>query len=365
MTTYRFANNASTTLGGSISPTATSITVAAGTGARFPSPAVGQYFTATLFAAGSSTGLPDEIVRVTSRTGDTMTVVRAQEGTTAQSWSVGDTFANFITAGFLNQLVDSSSLQGQAGNYAVDSGTANAGVVTLLPVPASLAALVGVPIRVKKIGAASTGAYTLNVNTFGNVPVLIGGQALEGGELVASEIYEVVYDGTQFNLISNPGVIHGDRIAANSVINAVLAQMPTLTLKGNLTGGPATPYDVPLSALIALLGTTTGSDNPTGNTSILIEMTVIGIASPVVFMAGKVNDGASNPIFCAYPGSLSVVLGGGGIPFTNGGGGFSDQDGYIGLASGGPGTNSLSYAVSRRGGDQHVDGCFWWVVGLA
>lgn len=264
MTTYRFANNASTTLGGAISPTATSITVAAGTGARFPAPAAGQYFTATLFASGSSTGLPNEIVRVTARTGDTMTVVRGQEGTTAQSWSVGDTFANFITAGFLNQLVDAGSLQGQSGNFAVDSGTANVGVVTLLPVPVSLAALVGVPIRVKKMAAASTGAYTLNVNTLGAVPVLIGGQALEGGELVASEIYEVVYDGTNFNLISNPGTLHGDRIAANSILNAALAAMTTMTLKGNLTGGTATPYDVPLSALVALLGIGTINANSNG-----------------------------------------------------------------------------------------------------
>lgn len=264
MTTYRFANNASTTLGSGISPTATTITVATGTGAQFPVLAAGQYFTATLIASGSSTGTPNEIVRVTARTGDTMTVVRGQEGTTAQTWSVGDTFANFVTAGFLNQLVDAGSLQGQAGNYAVDSGTANAGVVTLVPAPANLAALVGVPIRVKKQGANSTGPYTLNVNAFGNVAVLIGGQALEGGELIANEIYEVVCDGAQYNLISNPGVLHGDRIAANSIINAALAAMTTMTLKGNLTGGTTTPYDVPLSALVALLGIGTIQANSNG-----------------------------------------------------------------------------------------------------
>jgi len=254
MTTYRFSNNASTTLGSGIAPSATTITVATSTGAEFPTLAAGQYFTATLIASGSSTGTPNEIVRVTARTGDTMTVVRGQEGTTAQSWSVGDTFANFITAGFLNQLVDSGSLQAQTGNYAVDSGTANAGVITLVPSPANLAALVGVPIRVKKVGATSTGAYALNVNSLGAKNVLIGGMALEGGELIGSQIYEVVYDGTQFNLISNPGTLHGDRISGNSVLNAALAQVGAYTLKGNLTGSTATPYDVPLSALEAILG---------------------------------------------------------------------------------------------------------------
>lgn len=257
---YRFTNNAITTLGSSISPTATTITVATGTGSKFPALAAGQFFTATLIASGSSTGTPNEIVRVTARVGDTMTVVRGQEGSTAQSWSVGDTFANFITAGFLNQIVDSTALQSQSGNYVVDSGTANAGVVTLVPAPVSLAALVGVPIRVKKGGAASTGAYTLNVNSLGAQAVQIGGAALVGGELVPSQIYEVVYDGTVFNLISNPGVLQGGRLAANSVANAALAQMIAQTIKGNLTDATATPYDIPLATLIALLSTATEQD---------------------------------------------------------------------------------------------------------
>lgn len=262
MTIYRFANNASTTLGSSISPTDTTITVASGTGNEFPVPTAGQFFTATL--SSSATGLPNEIVKITARTGDTMTAVRAQEGTTAQAWSVGDRFQNFISAGFLNQLVDAGSLQAQTGNYAADSGTANVGVVTLVPAPANLAALVGVPVRVKKMGASSTGAYTLNVNALGAVAVLIGGAALEGGELVANEIYEVIYDGTQFNLISNPGAIHGDRLSANSVANAALAQMSELTLKGNLGGSEATPYDVPLAALATALGLSGASLTPAG-----------------------------------------------------------------------------------------------------
>lgn len=361
MSIYQFANNASTTLGSSITPTATAITVASGTGAQFPALTAGRYFTATLFA--SATGIPNEIVRVTARVGDTMTVVRGQEGTTAQSWSVGDTFANLVTAGFLNQVADASSLQVQSGNYAVDSGTANVGVITLVPVPASLTALIGVPIRVKKSGAVNTGAYTLNVNAFGATAVLIGGRALEGGELVASEIYEVVYDGTQFNLISNPGTLRGSRLASNSVLNAALAQMGAATLKGNMTGAAAAPYDVPLSEIIAALGIITGGAVTTGNTSIHLSFPVQGLPSPALLQAGKVVNGTSNPIPCAFPVAFTtVVLGCGGIPYTLDTGGFSDQDGYIGVA-GTPALNSLLFAVSRRGGDQHVDGCFWWAIG--
>ncbi len=99
-----FANNATTTLGSAAGSAATTITVATGTGGQFPSPGVGEFFSATLWAAGSTTGEPNEIVYVTGRTGDTMTVVRAQEGTTAQNWAVGDTFANYPTAAFYNRV---------------------------------------------------------------------------------------------------------------------------------------------------------------------------------------------------------------------------------------------------------------------
>lgn len=259
MVIYQFANNASTTLGSAITPTATSITVASGTGSEFPNPTAGQYFTATLWASGSTTGLPNEIVRVTSRTGDTMTVVRGQEGTTAQSWGVGDTFANYITAGFLNQLVDSGTLQQQSGNYAADAGTANAGVVTISPVPASFAALVGVPIRIRKMAAKNTGAYTLNVNNLGITAVNIGGLPLFGNELAASRIYEVVYNGTTFDLLSAPAAINGQQLVSDSVTNAILAATPAMTLKGNLTGATGQPYDVLFTDVFAALGPLLGT----------------------------------------------------------------------------------------------------------
>ena len=204
MSLYQFTNNANTTLGSAISSGATTITVATGTGILFPTLGTGQYFTATLFAAGSSTGLPNEIVRVTARTGDTMTVLRGQEGTTAQSWNVGDSFSNFITAGLLNNLVGLNDVQSQFGNSAVDAGSTNAGVVTLSPAITSLASILYSPIRVLKINTANTGAYTLNVNGLGAKSVVFNGSALTNNQLAAGSIYQVAWDGTNFELLSSP-----------------------------------------------------------------------------------------------------------------------------------------------------------------
>lgn len=91
----------------------------------------------------------------------------------------------------------------QAGNYAVDTGTANALVVTLAPVPASLAALAGAPIRVKKSAAANTGAVTINVNGLGAVAIThADGSAVYASELPANGYFELVGTGTAFVLTS-------------------------------------------------------------------------------------------------------------------------------------------------------------------
>ncbi len=193
------ANNAQTNITSAITATATSVTVTSGTGAIFPAPTASQYFVATFTDA--ATGLLHEIVWVTNVTGDTMTIVRGQEGTTALPWNSGDIFANLMTAGQLELMTQPYSLQLQSGNYAADSGTANAMVVTLSPIPASQSALVGVPIRVKKIASANTGATTLNVNSFGVVSVVNpDGTALASGQLPSGCIFEVIYDGTNYQL---------------------------------------------------------------------------------------------------------------------------------------------------------------------
>lgn len=94
-----FANNALSTLAGSINDSATACTLAAGTGSKFPNPTGSNYFMLTFTDA--STGLLNEIVKVTARSGDVLTIVRAQEGTSAQSWAAGDNANALITAGAL------------------------------------------------------------------------------------------------------------------------------------------------------------------------------------------------------------------------------------------------------------------------
>jgi len=130
MTTYLFANNASSTLAAPISSTATTVELAAGTGLLFPTPGAGQAFTLSLTDA--ATGKINEIMLCTARTADTLTVTRAQEGTTAVSWTTGDFANNFLTAGtaslFLQGTVALGTMASQNANSVAITGGAVSGV---------------------------------------------------------------------------------------------------------------------------------------------------------------------------------------------------------------------------------------------
>ncbi|STW99500.1 hypothetical protein [Kluyvera ascorbata] len=100
------SNNASTVLASSINASATTLTVNTGAGSLFPSPVSGtSFFKLTLVDA--ATGQLTEIVHVTARAGDVMTIERAQEGTAARVWSANDIAANMMTAGTLSYILGS------------------------------------------------------------------------------------------------------------------------------------------------------------------------------------------------------------------------------------------------------------------
>lgn len=198
-----FANNATTTLASAISNSATSVAVASGTGVKFPSPGAGQFFIMTFLDA--ATQLIEEIVHVTAVSGDTMTIIRAQEGTSALAWNAGDIAAMLITAGTSQAFVQALQLQQQAGNFAAAGGTANAITATLSPIPPNLAALAGAPIRVQA-SATNTGAVTLNVNGLGAEAVVhADGTPLIAGDIPSGTIFAVVFNGSaSFFLQSQP-----------------------------------------------------------------------------------------------------------------------------------------------------------------
>lgn len=106
----KFSNNASTTLASGITAAATTLSVAAGTGAEFPTLAAGDYFYATIVSAADPAVF--EIVKVTARSTDTFTIVRAQESTTAAAWTAGAKVDLRFTAQGLAEATDLDNMEG-------------------------------------------------------------------------------------------------------------------------------------------------------------------------------------------------------------------------------------------------------------
>lgn len=97
----QFSNNASSRLAANITSSATSLSVTPGDGVEFPVLGAGQWFMATLVKADGTT----EVVKVTARSTDTFTIVRAAEAvagvTASYAFTAGDKVEARLTAGSL------------------------------------------------------------------------------------------------------------------------------------------------------------------------------------------------------------------------------------------------------------------------
>lgn len=95
-----FANNAASTLAAPIGASDTTLLVL--NGSYFPTPENGDYFMATI--TGGTPESAWEVVKVTGRTGNQLTVVRGQEGTAAAAWVANSKVELRLTAGILQDF---------------------------------------------------------------------------------------------------------------------------------------------------------------------------------------------------------------------------------------------------------------------
>lgn len=210
-----FSNNESTTLALPVGSSDTTATLLSATG--LPNPGAGQYFVMSFFDAATKS--ITEIVWVTNVTGNVITMVRAQEGTTALSWLAGDFISNLWTAGQAASMAQLAQIQAQTQNYAVDSGTANHIIAAYSPVITSH--LVGTPLRVK-VSHTCTGPTDFNPGP-GAVSVTgPDGSALVANDVINNGIYEMIYNGVTYQM--NPVIATTTRAGvAPLATNAVAA----------------------------------------------------------------------------------------------------------------------------------------------
>jgi len=103
----KVTNNAFGTLSASINTSDTTVTLDTGQGARFPTLSSGDYFYGTIIDTSNNL----EIVKATARSTDSLTVVRAQDNTTARAFAIGDRFELRPTAALFEDI----DLRGSGG----------------------------------------------------------------------------------------------------------------------------------------------------------------------------------------------------------------------------------------------------------
>lgn len=260
------ANNASTVLSAGISASATTLTVNTGTGGLFPSPVSGtSFFKLTLVDA--ATGTLTEIVHVTARTGDIMTIVRGQEGTTNRLWSANDIAANMMTAGTLDLFAQSGSLGGAASlNVGTTAGTVAAGNDSRITGAAQFTQLTGVigtsrNAKMSVTAASSTATFTADE--------LIVQTALGGLQYKLSSFSKTINLATTGVGGMDTGTVPANGFVAlyaiynpTTQISALLAVNASSVVAPEVYGGSNMPAGYTASALVSVLPTSSSQLAP-------------------------------------------------------------------------------------------------------
>ncbi len=253
--TVKFTNNASTSVATGINTSATSLTVASAS--AFPQlSGADDYCYLTIQQA---TGTTREVVKATALSSNTFTIVRAQDNTTAGTWSSGDIVELRLTAALLQDVIDQATVEGIKTNFQYvptagqtqfsgadssgdtmiinDSELVNVYMNGVRLVQGSDYTVSSTNNRITLTSGATT-ADIIDIEVFGNftgqsgAAVAITGGAIAGTAITTGSINNTPIGATQANTVA------ATTLAANS-----------LTTTGNATfGGALASEDITVTA---------------------------------------------------------------------------------------------------------------------
>ena len=207
----KFTNNATSTLASSINSSVTSLSVATGQGALFPTLGGGDYFYCTLANVAGTV----EIIKVTARTSDTFTIVRGQDGTTGASWTAGDKVELRLVAASLNDVpkLDEANTFTGANAY----GT---------PASITLTNATGLPV-----GSGVSGLGTGVATALGNTANATGGVVTVDGSATLTN--KTLTNPTVTNYVES--VVSIGNSGTTQTLSLTNGTVQTITMTGNCT----------------------------------------------------------------------------------------------------------------------------------
>jgi hypothetical protein len=238
-------NQAYGLLAGGISDVALTFSLQAGHGARFGSFPAGTFKYAALIRTDGTT----EFVKITSRSTDSLTVVRGQQGSTAVTFSINDRIEMCPDKGTMAEFPQ----LGLAANAVVAAGTVSAMTATLASGGDAASLSDGFQLTVTALGANTSTAPTFNLtigtDTGAKIIVRPDGSALATSDIPGAGfrmalLYNLALDRW---VLQNPAMLSTSEIAQvphwgmNAVINGDMrfAQRGTIadTAVGNAFAG--------------------------------------------------------------------------------------------------------------------------------
>lgn len=291
MATYVNANNAYSTLAGNMTNVATTFTVAAGNGARFPTVAGSDWTYVTLQNSANTI----EILKITAHAlaSDSFTCSRAQEGTTAVAWSTGDVVECRLTAAtavtvdgtqtLTNKTIAAYTLSGtvsgggnQINNIIVGTSTPLAGAFTTL----AATAITGTGLLDLSGAAAGQVSFPATQNPSAGANVL--------------DDYE---EGTWTPTIAGGATYTTQNGTYTKVGRKVLAQC-TLTINAINAGSPNSIAGLPFASANPAIGSCDFSGSATNIVFLIASVTSPSSTAILrsLTVAAAVTVGAGNPI---------------------------------------------------------------------
>ena len=204
----KFTNNARTSLSSGITSAATSISVT--DASVFPTIAAGDYFYMTL---ENLAGTSIEIVKVTSVSGNTLTVTRAQDNTTAAAFSSGDKAELRLTVAALEDATSVVHVPGGTGDEGLMTWNTGEGTVDLY-LSADVTLQVGQELHVfarNESGSTITnGAVVKVTGASGSKPTIeLADASTEGGSAPTIGVATQDFSNNSSGYITTAGLVRG------------------------------------------------------------------------------------------------------------------------------------------------------------
>lgn len=302
----KFKNNAFSTLDTAISAADVGLTVAYGDGTLFPAAGAGDYFYMTIQVSADDD--THEIVKVTARTGDSMTIVRAQESTTARAFTAGAMCELRVT----NQgLIDKFAEDNLAAGSVALSKLADVATDTVLGRTASgtgAVSALGATDVLDMLGAVQGNITYRNGSVWTVLAPGTAGQVLQSGGAGANPSWAtgiLVTDGDKGSItVSSSGTVWTLDDAA--VTLAKMANLSQYQLIGRSSSGSGVPQAVSTSAdIYTMLGS---ANNAAIRTNIGLGTIATQASSAVAITGGTISGITSGQITTKLASTTSGTL---------------------------------------------------------